>query len=141
MDQLSGIIKLKISESFYMTNSLPANFFAESIEVFFDIPPAYEKSPPCPQRFIWRGNEFQVVEVLEEWSDFQRRGRMARNMKPTHLAAASRAGSWGVGRFSFRVRVNGDQVFEIYYDRAPENAGDRKGHWFLHSERTLSNSK
>ena len=33
------------------------------------------------------------------------------------------------------------RIFEIYFDRAPQNAGDRKGHWFLKGERALVEPK
>jgi len=63
--------------------------------------------------------------------DYQQRGRMARNMQPQHAAVASSRGSWGVGRYHFRVRVDSGQVFQFYYDRAPKDADVRKGSWVL----------
>ncbi len=107
----------------------------EPIEVFFDAPPLLEKAPPCPSGFEWRGERFRVSELLSEWRDYQRRGRMARNMRPEHARVASARGSWGVGRFHFVVRVDTGRVFEIYYDRAPSHAGERKGSWYLFAER------
>ena len=115
--------------------SEPAHFIDEPVEVIFRQPPLLEKKPTCPDAFIWRGETYAVEEMLAEWSDYTRRGRMARNMQPQHAAAASRRGSWGVGRFFYRVRVAGGRIFEIYYDRAPKDAGDRKGKWYLFSER------
>ncbi len=115
----------------------PAQFIDEPIQVAYDVPPALEKSPTCPQRFTWRGHDYTISSVIEEWVDYSRRGRMARNMAPAHLASASRAGSWGVGRFCFRVTVNTGQIFEIYYDRAPQDADNRKGGWFLMGERRI----
>ena len=61
----------------------------------------------------------------------RRKGRFARNMSPTHSRAAAKRGSWGVGRFYFRVEVADRRVFDLYYDRAPDDASDRLGHWFL----------
>ena len=113
----------------------PANFYDDPIEVQFDVAPVREKSPHCPSRFTWRGECFEVSRLLEEWSDYKRRGRMARNMAPAHLASASRLGSWGVGRFYFRVKTIAGRIFEIYYDRAPEDTDGRKGRWFLFAER------
>lgn len=115
--------------------TLPYNFIDEQIEVIFHEPPVLEKSPTCPDGFIWRGQTYRVEEMLETWINYERRGRFARNMRPSHSLAAARRGSWGVGRFHFRVRVEEGRVFELYYDRAPESAGDRKGHWFLLGER------
>ncbi len=115
--------------------SFPLNFIDEPIEVIFNELPIVQKSPPCPAAFIWRDATYPVVEMLETWQNFQRRGRMARNMQPSHSVMASKRGSWGVGRFHFRVRVEDGRIFELYYDRAPNSAGDRKGHWFLLGER------
>ncbi len=117
-------------------DSQPLHFIDEPIEVFFDEPPVLEKAPTCPSGFYWRGETFRVAEMLETWVNYERRGRMARNMRPGHRAAAARRGSWGVGRFHFRVRVEDGRLFHLYYDRAPESAGDRKGHWVLLGERS-----
>ncbi len=113
----------------------------EPIEVFFDTPPLLEKAPPCPSGFEWRGERFRVAELLSEWHDYNRRGRMARNMRPEHAQAAAARGSWGVGRFHFVVQVENGRIFEIYYDRAPGHAGERKGSWYLFAERTESSNR
>lgn len=118
---------------------LPLRFIDEPIEVRFDQPPLFEKKPECPQGILWRGDEYRVVEMLSEWQDFRRRGRMARNMMPVHSQHAARVGSWGVGRFFFRVRVTSGRIFEIYYDRAPDDSSRRKGNWFMFAERFASN--
>jgi hypothetical protein len=112
----------------------PAQFIGEAIQVEFDQPPVLEKKPGCPDRFVWRGQTYRITEMLGEWHDYRRRGRMAHNMGEAHLAAASRRGSWGVGRDYYRVRADSGQVFDLYYDRAPKRAGDRKGAWFLYRE-------
>jgi len=112
----------------------PLRFIGEPIEVEFDEHAFLEKKPPCPDRFVWQGTTYHVAEKLQEWHDYRRRGRMASNMTATHLASASRRGSWGVGRDYYRVRTDTGQVFDLYYDRAPKNIGDRKGAWFLYRE-------
>ena len=112
----------------------PLHFYDETIEVRFDTPPVREKAPPCPDGFTWRERPYQVLEKLAEWSDFTRRGKMARNMRPSHAAVAAGRSSLGVGRFYFRVRVENGQVFDLYYDRAPQDADRRKGQWFLYRE-------
>jgi hypothetical protein len=90
--------------------------------------------PGCPDRFTWHGETHAIVEILEEWHDYDRRGRMARNMRPTHAAAAQRRGSWGVGRDYYRVRIEQGRIFDLYYDRAPKTAGEGHGEWFLYRE-------
>ncbi|HUF00178.1 MAG TPA: DUF6504 family protein [Anaerolineales bacterium] len=115
-------------------NYQPIHFYDHPIEPIFDTPPAREKSPDCPNGFIWEDKTYRVIEMLSSWSDFTRRGKMARNMRPAHAAVASSRGSLNVGRFYFRVRTDTDQVFDIYYDRAMKNVDDRKGQWFLYRE-------
>jgi hypothetical protein len=119
-----------------MSDYLPIHFFDEPIEAVFEVPPVREKSPTCPQGFAWNGSDFRVVEVLSEWTDFTRRGRMARNMRPAHASVAAARGSLNVGRFYFRVATDCGRVFDIYYDRALRNVDDRKGRWFVYRELT-----
>lgn len=113
---------------------METRFIADPIEVMFDSPPVLSKKPPCPNQFVWDRETFRIVEMLAEWHDYTRRGRMARNMQPQHAAVAEQRGSWGVGRFFFKVRVEGGRIFEIYYDRAPKNAGTRHSGWYLYRE-------
>ena len=116
----------------------PLRFIGEPVQVEFDQPPRFEKRPDCPDRFVWQGETYRVAATLSEWRDYSRRGRMAHNMRPSHAATASLRGSWGVGRYYFRVRVEADRVFDLYYDRAPKGANDRKGAWFLLREMATS---
>jgi len=118
---------------------MTARFIGSPIEVEFDEPPQLSKSPDCPDRFLWQGETFEIVELLREWRDYDRRGRMAENMRPAHISVAAKRGSWGVGRFYFRVRVKGGRVFELYYDRAPIDADRREGGWFLTQELPADN--
>jgi hypothetical protein len=112
----------------------PLRFIDETIAVQFAVPPAFEKRPDCPTAFTWRGNVYGVAEVLSAWRDYGRRGRMAANMRPEHAELAAERGSWGVGRFFFRVRTDSGPIFDLYYDRAPKSSTNRKGGWFLFRE-------
>jgi hypothetical protein len=112
----------------------PLHFIGELIDVVFDQPPVLAKSPGCPDGFIWRGETYRIVELMSERCDFGRRGKMARNMRQSHLAVAANRGSLGVGRFTFRVRTDKGHIFELYYDRAPKSVDDRKGSWTLYQE-------
>jgi hypothetical protein len=117
-----------------VTDLTPLHFYDDPTEVLFDTPPALEKSPPCPNGFLWQGQTFRVTEFLSEWSDFGRRGRSAKNRRPAHAVVAAGRGSLNVGRFYFRVKVDSGQVFDLYYDRAMKNVDERKGQWFLYRE-------
>lgn len=116
------------------SNWVPKSFIGDVISVQHKQEPALLKKPHAPDLFIWDKTTFHVVEVVSSWVDYKRRGRMARNMQPKHLETAARRGSWGVGRFYFRVLTENGRCFDLYYDRAPEEAGDRSGHWYLYRE-------
>ena len=117
-----------------MTEEMPARFIAEPIMVEFDTPPQREKKPHCPNRFVWEENTYHIRTMISEWQDYKRRGRMARNMQPQHITRARQTGSWGVGRFYFKVKTSEGRIFDIYYDRAPKSSDQRKGAWFLYRE-------
>jgi len=117
-----------------MMDEKPLRFLDQPIEISFNSLPIHEKSPHCPDSFIRERQTYQVVETLSSWNDFTRRGRAARNMRPSHAEVASGRGSLNVGRFFFRVRVNTGQVFDLYYDRAMKSVDDRKGQWFVYRE-------
>ncbi len=112
----------------------PLHFIGDSVEVQFDKEPLHKKKPGCPDRFIWDGEVFHVIEKVGEWHDYSRSGHMSHNMRPANMAKALRRGSWGVGRFYFRVLTKNGQIFDLYYDRAPKDASDREGGWFLYRE-------
>jgi hypothetical protein len=111
--------------------STPQEFIYEPIAVHHETPPKLEKKPGCPDAFTWRGSTYRIRELQNEWFDYGRRGRMARNMRPEHATAAARRGSWGVGRTYFRVRLHTGQCAVLGYDRAPKSATERKGTWHL----------
>jgi len=118
----------------YLDNFQPIHFYDYPIQPIFDTPLVREKTPDCPNGFIWDDKTYRVTEMLSAWSDFARRGKMAKNMRPAHAAVASSRGSLNVGRFYFRVRVDTGQVFDIYYDRAMKSLDERKGQWFVYRE-------
>lgn len=112
----------------------PLHFIGSPIEVLFDKEPVHIRKPHCPNRFIWKEEVFSVIDKISEWHDYSRNGHMTHNMRPANMAKALRRGSWGVGRFYFRVQTENGQIFDIYYDRAPKDASDREGGWYLYRE-------
>ncbi|MBE0409344.1 MAG: hypothetical protein IBX69_06395 [Anaerolineales bacterium] len=113
---------------------VPIRFIEEPIEVSFNKSPLLEKIPGCPDEFLWHDKTFQIIETLSEWHDYSRKGHMVHNMTLGHAAVAKRRGSWGVGKDYYRVLTEGGRIFELYFDRAPKGAANRKGGWFLYRE-------
>ena len=112
----------------------PIRFIEASIEPIFYHANILEKSPQCPDGFIWGDEKYVITTLLMEWRDYQRHGRFSRNMQPQHAAVARSRGSWGVGKFYFRVLTDKNRIFDIYYDRAPKDVNSRKGAWFINQE-------
>jgi hypothetical protein len=112
----------------------PLRFISEPVDPVHDERRGPEKRLGCPDGFVWRGQEYRVAELVREWHDYTRRGKMAHNMRPWHAEAAASRGSWGVGRDYYLVRTAEGRIFELYYDRAPTDAGGRSGGWFLFRE-------
>ncbi len=112
----------------------PLRFIGEPVEVHFNQPPALEKKPGPPDSFTWRGETFIIAEILSEWHDYARHGRMARNMTAEHSRRAGQRGSWGVGQDYYRIQTSNGRIFDLYYDRAPKSVDQRKGAWFLDRE-------
>jgi hypothetical protein len=110
------------------------SFIGEEVRASVVEGAGFEKRPVCPLGFVWRGETYVITECLKEWKDYTRRGKMSHNMRPTHLAAAAKRGSRGVGRHYFRVLTKGGRIFELYYDRAPRDTVDRGGSWHLVQE-------
>lgn len=109
-------------------------FIGEPIEVWFDAKPAVEKRPHCPDGFVWQEERLEIVDLLSERVEYKRSGRMRQNMRPSNALRAASTGSWGVGRFYFRVLIGSGEIFELYYDRAPKDVDSRKGGWFLYRQ-------
>lgn len=112
-----------------------SRFIGVRIEALHDRPPDLEKRPGPPDGFVWEGCTYRVAEVLREWHDYRLRGKglafYTKEQGSFRAKAAQRRGSWGVGRDYYRVRTTSGEVFELYYDRAPQGAGKGKGAWFL----------
>lgn len=113
---------------------VPIQFIGEEIDTTFKKAPMYSKKPGPPSGFTWREVVFDVKDTLSTWFDYERKGKAAKNMKEHNLREAARRGSWGVGRYYFRVETEDGRIFDLYYDRAPKDASDRAGHWFLWRE-------
>ena len=109
-------------------------FIGEEVQVEFDTVPTFSKKPHCPNRLVWDGETHIIDQLLTEWRNYDRRGRSAVNMRPANLAKASKKGSWGVGRYYFRVRLENGRIFDLYYDRAPKGLRQRTGSWVLDRE-------
>jgi hypothetical protein len=109
-------------------------FIDEPIQAEFTGQPLLSKKTGCPAAFRWRTVRYAVTELLAEWHEYGRRGRMADNMSPAHAEASLKRGSFGVGRDYYRVRTDAGRTFTMYYDRAVRSSDAKLGEWFLLEE-------
>lgn len=118
-----------------MSDELPARFIGAPIEATYDQAPPLEKRPGPPDGFAWEGRTYRVTALLREWHDYRLRGKgeafYVKERGSYRAKAVQRRGTWGVGRDYYRVRTDTGEVFDIYYDRAPQGPGRGKGAWFL----------
>jgi hypothetical protein len=117
-----------------MVTLKPISFINEVIQVHFNHPPKYMRTPVPPDGFIWRDKQWVIREVLEEWKDFERRGKSSHNMRPANQLKAAKRGSRGVGRFYYRVLTTEDRIFQLYFDRSEWDEETKSGAWIIHAE-------
>lgn len=77
--------------------------------------------PGLPQRFTWRGQVFEVREILAQW-------------KSTGDCSHG-SGEKYVRRHWYRVHTEPDAVLTLYCDRQARDRGKPKRRWFVFSYR------
>jgi phosphoribosylglycinamide formyltransferase-1 len=101
---------------------MAARFVSEPIDPAggFDAARMSFGEPGLPEKFRWRGREFSVGAVLEQWKDYGdcRHG----------------SGERYVRRHFFRVRAAAGEVLTVYFQRSFGRASARvKSRWWLYS--------
>lgn len=82
--------------------------------------------PGLPMRFVWRGTEYEVAQVLETW----------RELSPCHSGADERY----VRKHWFKVVTSDNDTMRIYCERQPRTRQQRKKRWWLYSIATGKDS-
>ena len=75
--------------------------------------------PGLPRRFIWRGREREVAEVLETWKETGR--------------CTSGSDEQYVRKHWYRVRTADGAEMKIYFERQARSQRERTRRWWLHS--------
>jgi uncharacterized protein DUF6504 len=77
--------------------------------------------PGLPGRFVWRGVEYKVAEVLEKW-------------KETGPMKGGGAGSEQyVRKHWFHVRTTDGSEMKLYFERQARSAQAKKQRWWLYT--------
>jgi phosphoribosylglycinamide formyltransferase-1 len=75
--------------------------------------------PGLPGKFIWRGKEYEVAEVIEQWKDTG--------------PCWSGSGERYVRKHWFRVKTTDGSVMKFYFERQARSRALAKKRWWLHS--------
>ena len=76
-------------------------------------------APLLPTRFVWRGTEYAVAEVLEEWKE----------TGPCHHGSGERY----VRKHWFRLRMATGEVMKVYFERHARSPKQLKQRWWLYT--------
>ncbi len=76
--------------------------------------------PGLPAGFVWRGQTYQIVAVLESW----------KQSGPEH---GHLHGERYLRRHCFRLRMSDASVWRVYFTRQPTPGLSPKARWFLYS--------
>lgn len=76
-------------------------------------------APLLPTKFLWRGVEYTVAEVLEEWKE----------TGPCHHGSGERY----VRKHWYKLRTANGLVMKVYFERQARTARQRKQRWWLYT--------
>ena len=76
-------------------------------------------APVLPAKFLWRGTEYTVAEVLEEWKE----------AGPCHRGSGERY----VRKHWYRIRLLTGEEMKIYFERQARSARQRTQRWWVYT--------
>ncbi|MGE0480305.1 MAG: DUF6504 family protein [Phycisphaerae bacterium] len=79
--------------------------------------------PGLPAAFEWRGDRFEIVEVLGAWKESSREGGRA-------------TGELYLRRHYYRLRVSDGTIWQVYFVRQAPRTGSPRRRWFLERRST-----
>lgn len=85
----------------------------------FDTTAMSRGEPGLPQRFVWRGEEHEIAEVLESWHET---GACTHGSKERYVKK-----HWS------RVRTKAGVEMKLSFDRTARTPKDLRAAWWLHS--------
>lgn len=95
------------------------------VEGTFDTAGMVCGEPGLPGRFLWRGKEYEVAEVLEKWKES---GRCKSGSMEMYLRK-----HW------FKIRCSGGLEMTIYFERQPRAKRENKARWWLYTVKGVCN--
>ena len=99
---------------------MPDTFVSEPIEPVADSFKASGRAgePALPMRFLWRGDEYEIAEVLDVWKESSAKHGESEKYLRKH---------W------YRVRTTCGHKMKIYFERQARSAASAKQRWWLYT--------
>ena len=100
-----------------------SDFISEPITPWpgtFDARAMGRGEPGLPRRFDWRGQSYEIVEVLKAWKDSSREGGRA-------------GGELYLRRHYYELKMADGSIWTVYFVRQPPAGGSARQRWFLYS--------
>ena len=104
---------------------MPDQFICEPIKPVIgtmDTRPMTRGEPGLPKKFIWRGEEYMVADVLETWKE----------TSPCRSGSPERY----VRKHWFRIRTSDGREMKLTFERQSRSSQQSKTRWWLYSEST-----
>ena len=103
-------------------SAMPEQFISERITPVAgtaDVRGMAAGEPGLPLRFVWRGVEYAVAEVIEKWK--------------TTGPCTSGSGERYVRRHWFRLRTTSGEEMKVYFERQARSSREKKDRWWLYT--------
>jgi len=77
------------------------------------------REPGLPRRFTWRGEHYEVADVLERWKE----------TGPCTSGSDERY----VRKHWYRIRTTGGREMKVYFERQARRGRQQKSRWWLYT--------
>ena len=77
------------------------------------------REPGLPRRFTWRGEQYDVAEVLDRWKETG--------------PCTSGSGEQYLRKHWYRIRTTSGQEMKLYFERQARRGSGQKSRWWLYA--------
>jgi phosphoribosylglycinamide formyltransferase-1 len=85
----------------------------------FDTGAMARGEPGLPARFVWRKQEYSVVQILDKWKE----------TSPCKTGAKEKY----VRKHWYKIQTSSGEIMKMYFERQPLAKGQRKTRWWLYT--------
>jgi phosphoribosylglycinamide formyltransferase-1 len=85
----------------------------------FDTGAMARGEPGLPARFVWRKQEYSVVQILDKWKE----------TSPCKTGAKEKY----VRKHWYKIQTSSGEIMKMYFERQPLAKNQRKTRWWLYT--------